>query len=162
MISVSTKRADADHLASTLQNLYTITTNWTGSTYLSLTLDGDYKARTCDVSMLDYISRALQHFGAIPVPTVAQHSPHALKKPNYGAKTQLTDAADVSIQLLPKGRKHLQEVIGALLYFGRAVDSTILVALGTLPAAQAQGTQPTAEACTHLLNYCATHPDAII
>ena len=33
-----TKRADADHLASTLQSLYTITTAWTGSTYLVLTL----------------------------------------------------------------------------------------------------------------------------
>ena len=52
--------------------------------------------------------------------------------------------------------------MGVLLYYGRAVDSTILVALGTLAAAQAQGTQATAEACTHLLNYCATHPDAVI
>jgi hypothetical protein len=154
-------RADADHLASTLTSLYTITTDWTGSTYLGLTLDWDYKARTCDVSMPGYIARALQRF-AIPAPTKAQHSPHAWKKPNYGAKTQLTEPADVLAHLLPEDRKHLQEVISVLLYYSRAVDSTILVALGTLAAAQAQGTQATAEACTHLLNYCTTHPDAVI
>jgi hypothetical protein len=154
-------QANADHLASTLTSLYTITTDWTGSTYLSLTPDWDYEARTCDVSMPGYISCALQRF-TIPTPTKVQHSPHAWKKPNYGAKTQLTEPADVSTPLPPKDRKHLQEVIGVLLYYGRAVDSTILVALGTHAAAQAQGTQATAEACTHLLKYCATHPDAVI
>ena len=140
-------RADANHLVSTLTSLYTsITNNWTGSTYLGLTLDWDYKARTCGVSMPGYISHALQRF-AIPAPTKAQHSPHAWKKPNYGTKTQLTEPADLSAPLPPKDRKHLQEVIGVLLYYGRAVDSTILVTLGTLAAAQAQGTQATAEAC---------------
>jgi hypothetical protein len=47
----------------------------------------------------------------------------------------------------------------------RAVDSTIvLVALGSLASAQSnKGTQQaTAQAATHLLNYCATHPDAIV
>ena len=154
-------RADADPLASTLTSLYTITTNSTGSTYLGLTLDWDYEARTCDVSIPGYISRALQRF-AIPAPTKAQHSPHAWKKPNYGAKTQLTEPADVSAPLPPEDRKHLQEVISVLLYYGRAVNFTILVALGMLAATQAQGTQATAEACTHLLNFCATHSDAVI
>jgi hypothetical protein len=49
-------------------------------------------------------------------PTKAQHSPHAWKKLNYGgAKTQLTEPADVSAPLLPEDCKHLQEVIGVLL-----------------------------------------------
>ena len=55
-----------------------------------------------------------------------------------------------------------QEVIGVLLDYGWAVNSTLLVALGTLVAAQSQGTQRTADACTYLLNYCATHSDAVI
>ena len=38
----------------------------------------------------------------------------------------------------------------------------MLVALGTLSAAQSEGTQATAEACTQLLNYAETHPDAEI
>jgi hypothetical protein len=38
----------------------------------------------------------------------------------------------------------------------------MLVALGTLASAQAKGTEATAQAVTQLLNYCATHPDAIV
>jgi hypothetical protein len=38
----------------------------------------------------------------------------------------------------------------------------MLVALGSLAAAQANGTQATAKAAVHLLNYAATHPEAKI
>jgi hypothetical protein len=49
-----------------------------------------------------------------------------------------------------------------MLFYACAIDSTMLVALGTLASAQSQGTKATAKACTHLLNYCATHPNAVI
>ena len=38
----------------------------------------------------------------------------------------------------------------------------MLVALGTLALVQTKGTKATAQAVTHLLNYCATHPDAVV
>jgi hypothetical protein len=38
----------------------------------------------------------------------------------------------------------------------------MLVALGTLASAQTKSTEATATAVTQLLNYCATHPDAIL
>jgi hypothetical protein len=38
----------------------------------------------------------------------------------------------------------------------------MLVALGTLASAQTKGTEATTIATTQLLNYCATHPDAIL
>jgi len=56
----------------------------------------------------------------------------------------------------------VQEVISVLLYYARAVDPTLLVALSTLATQQAHGTQATMEALTQLLNYCATHPNAVI
>jgi hypothetical protein len=45
-------------MRSRLQSIYTITTDWTSSTYLGLTLEWDYKARNCDVSSMPsgYIS----------------------------------------------------------------------------------------------------------
>jgi len=58
--------------------------------------------------------------------------------------------------------KCIQEVIGVLLYYACAVDPTMLVALGTLASQQANSTQATMQTLTHLLNYCALHPDAII
>jgi hypothetical protein len=48
------------------------------------------------------------------------------------------------------------------LYFARAVDPTLLVALGTLGSAQAKGREATAAATVHVLSYCATNPDACL
>ena len=52
--------------------------------------------------------------------------------------------------------------MGTLLYYARAVDSTMLVALGTLASAQTKATTATNLAISHLLDYCATHPDATV
>ena len=38
----------------------------------------------------------------------------------------------------------------------------MLVAIGSLSAAQSKGTEATAQKVTQLLDYCTTHPDAII
>ena len=144
-----------------MQELYIITTDWTGTLYCGLTLEWDYDARTVNYSMPGYIQKALAKFQHIPSAR-AQHSPHAWTAPNYGAPTQLTAPSDTSAPLDAAGITRLQEVIGTLLYYARAVDSTMLVALGTLASAQAKGTEATAQAITQLLNYCATHPDAVV
>jgi hypothetical protein len=145
----------------TLQKFYTITTDWTGSEYCGLSLLWDYEARIIDLSMPGYIQKALSRFQHT-LPTRAQHSPYKWTKPNYGVPTQLTPEPDDSALLDKAAITHLQEVIGTLLFYARAIDSTMLIALGTLPSAQSQGTKATAKACTHLLNYCATHPNAVI
>ena len=111
--------------------------------------------------MPNYIQKALNKFHHIPSKK-AQHSPHAWTPPNYGAQTQFTAPTDTSAPLDDAEITRLQEVIGTLLYYARALDSTMLVALGTIASAQAKGTQATALAVTHLLIYCATHSDAIV
>jgi hypothetical protein len=155
------RREDAEHLATTLRLLYEISIDWTGTKYLGLTLAWDYNARTCDISMPGYIARTLQRF-KVGAQTRAQHSPHAWMKPQYGAKIQYSTPTDESAALPASDRQRLQEIIGTLLYYGRAIDSSLLVALGTLSAAQTKGTHATALACTQLLNYCATHPNTTI
>jgi hypothetical protein len=156
-----TKREHVEELITLLQNKYKITIDWTGDLYLGLTLTWDYEARTVDLSMPGYIAKALARFQH-PQPTRAQHSPHAWTAPHYGAATQYADEPDTSPLLDPAGKTFLQQVIGTLLYYARAVDNTMLVALGTLSSAQSTGTEATMEAVTQLLNYCATHPDAAI
>jgi len=151
----------AQHLLDTLRLSYELTEDWTGSKYCGLTLKWDYINRTCDISMPGYVQNALQRFG-VPPPSRPQDSPHAWQKPQYGAHTQLTAPIDSSPPLPPSDLTRLQEVIGTLLYYGRAVDSSVLVALGSLATAQTIGTEATAKACAHLLNYCATHPDASV
>ena len=111
--------------------------------------------------MKGYVARALQRFQHT-TPDTPQHSPHACKPIQYGAKTQLTDDPDTSPSLNADLIRRLQEIVGVFLFYGRAIDSTMLVALGTLASAQNKGTTLTMDAACQLLDYAATHPDAII
>ena len=151
----------AQHLVDTLKSLYTVTEDWTGKLYCGLTLDWDYIHRHVDISMPGYVARALQTLQH-PPPTRPQHAPHAWNEPTYGAKIQYAETEDTSPPLTPKALTRLQQIIGVFLYYARAIDSTMLVALGTLASAQTKGTEATTIATTQLLNYCATHPDAIL
>ena len=56
----------------------------------------------------------------------------------------------------------VQQIIGVLLFYARAVDCTQLVALSDLSTQQSKPTARTLAAITKLLNYCATHPDAVL
>ena len=56
----------------------------------------------------------------------------------------------------------LQQIIGTFLFYARAIDNTLLVALGTLAAAQTKGTEQTVEATIQLLNYAATNQETAI
>ena len=86
--------------------------------------------------MPGYIERALQRF-AHPPTTCPQNSPHQWQKPQYGVKTHLTPAPDTSPPLNAGNTKVVQEVLGTLLYYARAVDSTMLAAIGTIATQQA-------------------------
>ena len=54
----------------------------------------------------------------------------------YGAKTQLVVDRDKSPLLNKEDKKFIQEVTGTFLFFARSVDSTMLVALGSITAEQ--------------------------
>jgi hypothetical protein len=152
----------AVHLRDVLQAKYPITEDWTGETFCSLLLDWDYANGTVDLSMPHYVAKALQRFQH-PTPTIPEHAPHDWIRPTYGSKQpQLTTTTDDSPPLDKHGTKRLQEIIGTFLYYGRAIDNTMLVALNELGTAQAHETEATARATIKLLNYAATYPDAKI
>jgi hypothetical protein len=154
-------RENAEHLRDALATKYKITTDWEGKLYLGINLKWDYVQRTVDLSMPDYVSKALTRFNH-PPPSRPQNAPHSWTKPQYGAKTQLTPLPDQSPALNPKEVELLQQIIGVFLYYGRAIDSTLLVALGTLAANQTKATTNTMKAARQLLDYVATHPNATI
>ena len=56
--------------------------------------------------------------------------------------------------------KLLQQVCGTFLYYTRTINCTMLHALNNLATKTRKGTQQTAKALTHFLNYCATNLDA--
>jgi hypothetical protein len=132
-----------------------------GSLYLAMTIDWDYRNHTVDISMPGYVTKALgrfQHntFGR------AHHVPHAWTKPQYGSHPQLTPAPDATNLLPPSTLTRIQEILGTLLLYGRTIDSTMLVALGTIASQKSKGTQVMAQALAQLINYAADHPDATV
>jgi hypothetical protein len=52
----------ARHLITALEDLYTVSSDWTGSLYYGLTLDWDYKNCTVHLSMPNYVATALHKF----------------------------------------------------------------------------------------------------
>ena len=60
------------------------------------------------------------------------------------------------------GVTRVQQIVGTLLHYVRAVDNTMLVALRSLAAAPKTITDETALALTKLLNYASTHPNATL
>lgn len=152
---------DAIHLIATLQEVgYKVSQDWTGTHYgRGLTIAWDYDAGTVTLSMPGYVERALQHFNH-PIPTHSEHSPHAWNQPQYGAKIQYAAAPDTSPILNAANKTRMQEVLGVSLFYARAVDVTMLKAIGTIATQQSAPTKATVQAITKLLNYAATHPDA--
>jgi hypothetical protein len=95
-----------------------------------------------------------------PKPIKSQHSLHIWHKPIYGSKQQISADPDIGLTLTAAEVTKLQQIIGVILYFARAVDSTMLVALGTYASQQTEATSNTMKAATQLLHYAATRPDA--
>ena len=75
---------------------------------------------------------------------------------------QLAQGPDNSPKLSPDNIKYIQQLVGTLLYYSRAVNPTIVVSLGTIASQHANGTEAVLKACKQLLDYVATHPNATI
>ena len=152
---------DAHHLIRSLQQHYPIPTDWTGKIFLGMHLNWDYDKRHVDISLPDYVLKALRRFHH-KYPTTPQHSPHPCARPNYGAKIQWAEIpkpTDLTVDQI----KYCQQVLGVFLFYARVIDSTMLQPIGSmataLSTAQWTALKPR---LTHFLNYAATHPDATI
>jgi hypothetical protein len=56
----------------------------------------------------------------------------------------------------------LQQLTGTLLYYARAVDTTLSIPINVLASEQSNATEVTADKVLKLLNYCHTHPETKI
>ena len=56
----------------------------------------------------------------------------------------------------------VQQIIGGVLYYVRAVDLTVLPVLSSIVSEQATATENTERKCAQLLDYLATHDNARI
>ena len=111
--------------------------------------------------MPNYLTKALKKFQH-PTPKRAQYAPHQWTRPNYGAKKQLLTPLYTSPPIPEDRKRRIQKNIGTFLYYARAVECTMLPALNTLAEQQSSPTKNMQAAITHLLDYAANNPSAII
>jgi hypothetical protein len=111
--------------------------------------------------MPGYIEKAAIRFGHEP-PNKPQWQPHPHSIPTYSATIQYAKHTDQSRPATKDEQKYIRQVIGVLLYYSRAVDSTLLVALSSLTSVQSAPTAFTLELVKWLLDYAVTQPDAIL
>ncbi|KAL7475769.1 hypothetical protein ACHAW6_001673 [Cyclotella cf. meneghiniana] len=96
----------------------------------------DWKGQQVHLSMPGYCQKAGQRFRH-STPTKQQHQPYPHTACIYGAKQQFAKTEDTSPPLSKTEKTFVQEVIGVILYYTRAVDCTMLPALGSLATQQA-------------------------
>jgi hypothetical protein len=111
--------------------------------------------------MPGYIKKLLQKYKH-KISNKPQHCPYTPVPKQYGAEAQAPLPADISPKLSDKEIKEIQHVIGSIVYYAWAVDSTVLMALSSIASKQTRGTTNTMAKAKQLLDYLAMHPDATI
>ena len=111
--------------------------------------------------MPGYALRSLRQFQH-PLPDDFTMSAHPYVVPVYGKKVQLAQQESTAPKLSEPDTLRVRQVVGRFLFYARAIDSNLLMALNTIATQQENATERTAMLVTHMLNYCATFPDAIL
>ena len=111
--------------------------------------------------MTGYVGNTLIRFNH-GTPRRAQDQPYQHTVPNHGARQQFSVAPDDTALLDKYGKTIVQQVTGTFLYYARAVDTTMLIALSAIASEQASPTKNTTKKVMQLLDYAASQEDAAI
>jgi hypothetical protein len=106
--------------------------------------------------MPGYIEKLLQRFKHRHI--TQSKSPGIYTPPNYSARTQYTHL-NTTPPLLPAAVKELQEIVGSVLYYARAVDSTFLTSTCAVSSDQSEATEQLQLQADRLLSYAASYPN---
>jgi hypothetical protein len=85
------------------------------------------------ISMPAYVAKQLLRYKH-PHPEKPQHCPYSPNPIKYGKYNQDTIPSDTSPKLNEAGKKRIQQIVGSFLYYARAVDPTIHMALLAIAA----------------------------
>jgi hypothetical protein len=153
-------QADVDHLIATLKaNDYLLAIKDDGNTYLGMTIKFNTKLNKVNISMPGYLEKALARFRLhylLPSHRAAR-SPGRYIPPNCGSKLPQLASEDPTDFLSPEQKKEIQAIVGAILYYARAVDHTLLPIANEIASQQAAPTQAVLKAANRVLSYCAAH-----
>ena len=110
--------------------------------YYGITLEWDYENRHVDISMPGYIKKKLQEYGHI-MPKKFQACPYSPEPKQFGTEAQVPLPAKATPKLDAKGIKRVQQIVGSILYYARAVHMTVLMALSSITVEQMKATERT-------------------
>jgi hypothetical protein len=154
-------REHVDHLIKYIKEKYELTKDWLGDLYCGIKLRWNYNAHTVDISMPGYIKKLLQKYKH-KMPNKPQHCLYTPAPKQYGAKAQAPIPTDISPKSSNEEIKEIHRIVGSILYYPRAVDITVLMALSSIESKQTRGMTNMMAKAKQLLDYLATNPDATI
>jgi hypothetical protein len=143
---------DVQLLIDILNMKYKVKTDWSGSAYVGFKIDHDQMKGIVTLSMPKYIKEAVKRFNIDTSITIN----NPLTSQSESTRSDLASPASAS------ETKRIQEIIGVLLYYSRAIDSTVLTRISKLSSEQAHPTRGTLAATERVLQYVATQPEASI
>jgi len=112
--------------------------------------------------MSGYIKKVLQRYKHVQSAR-KQYAPYPAVPRIYGAVAQAPSPDNNSPEAIEDEVKYIQKVVDTILYYARAVDIAVLMALSTILASeQAKATQTTIKIVKQMLDYLAWHPGATI
>jgi hypothetical protein len=120
----------------------------------------DYDNHKVHLFLPGYVKKALTIFQHKASKTQNQPFPHTPIK--YGQKKQYAKTASTAPALDAAGKKFIQKVCEKFLFYGRAVDSTLLMPISAIASQSATPTTETMAQTRQLLDYLATQEDAVI
>ncbi len=135
-------KADVDHLIASIKKTYTLTEDWTGSLYCGIMLEWDYVGCTVNILMPRYIKMKLQEYEHI-MPPKLQTCPYLPEPMKFGTESQALLPNDSTPKLGKNSIKHVQKIVGSILYYARAVDMTVLITLSSIAVEQMKATEKT-------------------
>ena len=155
-----THAEDLDHFLGVLRMQYEITED-RGSTqkYVGITIAHNREAKTMSLSMPGYIEKALGRFGMTDARKVS--SPAVYTPPEYGAKITYDEVVD-DTPITAAEKTRIQQIVGVLLFYARAVDPTMLCAVNKLASGQADPSATTLAQADRILQYACKYPNAAI
>jgi hypothetical protein len=109
--------------------------------------------------MPGYIQKKLQEYGHI-IPERIQLCPYSPEPKKFGSDTQSPLPPDSTPKLNEKGIKHIQQIVSSILYYARAVNMTVLIALSMIAIEQTKATETTIGQCMQLLDYLARNQES--
>ena len=108
--------------------------------------------------MPGYIKKKLQEYQHSLARRI-QNCPYSPESKRFGVDAQAPIEQDATAVLDAKGIKRVQQIVGSILYYARAVDMTVLMALSSIAVEQTKATEQTFGRCLQLLDYLASNSE---